>query len=87
MSPVVYPLTVNILYKNSLGLRSGVVVVSVFLGYEDVEFGSAFTLEGLKFHKNLYKFCENHSTEKNSLNMVMSCKHGDFLSPSVTFST
>jgi len=60
---VVYPLMVNILYKISLGLHSGVVAVSVFLGYNDVELHSAFTLEGLKFEGNLYKICENLSTE------------------------
>jgi hypothetical protein len=62
-SLVVYPLMIYNLYKNNLGLHSGVVAVSVFLGYEDVELGSAFILEGLKFERNLYKFCENQSNE------------------------
>jgi len=51
------------LYKNRLGLHSGVVAVSVFLGYEDMELDSAFILKGMKFERNLYKFYENLSTE------------------------
>ena len=60
---MVYPLMVYNLYKNRLGLQSGVVAVSVFLGYEDMELDSAFILKGMKFERNLYKFYENLSTE------------------------
>ena len=51
---VVCPLLVHNLYKNSLVLHCGVVVVSVFLGYDDVELGCAFILKGLKFERKLY---------------------------------
>jgi hypothetical protein len=62
-SLVVYPLMVYNLYKNSLGLHSGVVAVSVFLGYDDVKLDSAIILKGLKFERNLYKFYANLSSE------------------------